>query len=99
MRQRREVNAVYAAAVVQGLALGTFPAASTIFTRPDYYGLTSSAYGAMFLPQAIMAIVASLLGAGLTRRLGTKRIYLMGLAANMASMTLLFLSQFFMANG
>ena len=32
----------------------------------------------MFLPQALMAILASLLGAGLTRRLGVKRIYLFG---------------------
>ena len=52
----------------------------------------------MFLPQAITAIAASLLGAGLTRRLGIKRIYLLGLTADLVSMTLLFLSQFFMSN-
>jgi fucose permease len=34
----------------------------------------------------------------LTRRLGIKRIYLLGLAANLASMALLFLSQFVMSN-
>ena len=78
MAQRSEVTAVYAAGVVQGLALVTFPAASTIFTSPQYYDLSSTAYGAMFLPQAITAIAASLLGAGLTRRLGIKRIYLAG---------------------
>lgn len=99
MAERSEVTAVYAAGVVQGLALVTFPAASTIFTNPQYYGLSSTAYGGMFVPQAIMAIAASLLGAGLTRRLGIKRIYLLGLAADLASMTLLFLSQFVMSNG
>jgi MFS family permease len=99
MAQRSEVTAVYAAGVVQGLALVTFPAASTIFTSPEYYNLSSTAYGGMFLPQAIMAIVASLLGAGLTRRLGIKRIYLIGLVADLVSMSLLFLSQFFMSNG
>src|SRR5512137_1808226 len=99
MAQRSEVTAVYAAGVVQGLALVTFPAASTVFTSPQYYNLSSTAYGGMFLPQAVMAIVASLLGAGLTRRLGIKRIYLIGLVADLVSMTLLFLSQFFMSNG
>jgi MFS family permease len=98
MAQRSEINAVYAAAVVQGLALVTFPAASTIFTSPQYYDLSSTAYGGMFLPQAVMAILASLLGAGLTRRLGVKRIYLFGLGANLLSMLLLILSQFIMSN-
>jgi fucose permease len=53
----------------------------------------------MFVPQAITAISASLLGAGLIRRLGIKRIYLLGLTANLVSMALLFLSQFVMSNG
>ena len=39
------------------MALVTFPAASSILTSPDYYGLTSTAYGGLFLPQAIAAIV------------------------------------------
>src|SRR5512135_3294176 len=98
MAQRSEVTAVYTAGVVQGLALVTFPAASAVFTSQQYYGLSSTAYGAMFLPQAIAAIAASLLGAGLTRRLGIKRIYLLGLTADLISMTLLFLSQFVMSN-
>ena len=33
---------VYAAGLVQGIVLVTFPAASTIFTDPDEYGLSSS---------------------------------------------------------
>ena len=90
--------AVYAAAIIQGVALVTFPAASTIFTSPSYYGLSNTAYGGMFVPQAITAIAASLLGAGLTRRWGIKRIYLLGLVANLVSMLLLLLSQFVMAN-
>lgn len=97
--RRSEVAAIYAAAIVQGLALVTFPAASTVFTSPQHYGLSSTKYGSMFVPQAIMAIVASLLGAGLIRRLGIKRIYLLGLIADLASMALLILSQFVISNG
>jgi fucose permease len=99
MVQRTEVAAVYVAAVVQGLALVTFPAAGTVLTSPQHYGLSSTEYGTMFVPQAIMAIAASLLFAGLTRRLDIKRIYLVGLTANLVSMALLFLSQFFISDG
>ena len=49
----------------------------------------------MFLPQVLTAIVASVLGGSLARRFGTKRVYLAGLVANLASMALLILSQFF----
>jgi fucose permease len=99
MAQRNEIAAVYAAGVIQGLALVTFPAASTVFTSPQHYGLSSTEYGSMFVPQAITAISASLLGAGLIRRLGIKRIYLLGLIADLVSMALLFSSQFVMSDG
>jgi fucose permease len=94
MAGRSEIGAVYAAGLVQGVALVTFPAASSILTSSEYYGLTSTAYGSLFLPQAVLAIVASLLGANLTRRLGIKRIFIVGLIADFAAMALLFLSQF-----
>jgi hypothetical protein len=55
MADRSQIAAVYAAGTVQGVVLVTFPAASTIFTSPNYYGLSSTAYGAMFLPQAVTA--------------------------------------------
>ena len=48
---RTEIGLVYIAAVVQGLALVTFPAASSIFTTPDGFGFDSTRYGALFLPQ------------------------------------------------
>ena len=46
MASRAETNIVYAAGLVQGIVLVTFPAASTIFTDPDEYDLSSSQYGA-----------------------------------------------------
>jgi MFS family permease len=97
MAQRSEIATVYAAGVVQGIGLVTFPAASAVFTDPNAYGLSSTEYGGMFLPQAILAIVASLAGAGLRIRLGTKRIYLLGLFANLLAMSLLVVSRFAMA--
>ncbi len=98
MAQQSEVASIYTAGIVQGLALVTFPAAGTIFTSSQHYGLSSTAYGGLFFPQAILAIVASLLGSRLIRRLSIKRIYLFGLTANLVSMALLCLSQFVMSN-
>ncbi|HEV8017273.1 MAG TPA: MFS transporter [Steroidobacteraceae bacterium] len=97
MAARPEIVAVYTAAVIQGVALVTFPAASVVFTSASDYGLTSQQYGGMFVPQAITAVASSLLGAGLTRRFGAKRIYLLGLCANLLAMALLVCSRFFMS--
>lgn len=96
MARRSEIATVYAAGLVQGIALVTFPAAGTVFTSASGYGLSNTQYGAMFEPQAAMAIVSSLLGAGLMSRMGAKRIYLAGLAANLAAMGLLVASKFVM---
>jgi MFS family permease len=89
-----ERTVVNAAGVVQGIALVTFPAASTILTDPSEYDLSSTQYGTLFLPQVVTAIAAALLGAGLSGRFGTKRVYLVGLAASLMSMVLLLVSSF-----
>src|SRR5262249_9663317 len=74
------------------------PAASTIFTEPSQYGLSNTQYGAMFLPQVITAVTSSLLSGKLAQRFGTKRVFLAGLVADLASMVLLIVSQFFTSN-
>ena len=89
MATRAETSVVYAAGAVQGIVLVTFPAASTIFTDPDRYDLSNTQYGVLFLPQVATAITASLLGALLARRFGTKRVYLAGLTCGLVSMLLL----------
>jgi MFS family permease len=95
MATKAEVNAVYAAGLIQGITLVTFPAASTIFTSPSEYGLSNTQYGTMFLPQVITAITGALLGGKLAERFGIKRVFLAGLVADLASMALLIVSQFF----
>jgi MFS family permease len=94
MASKAETTVVYAAGVAQGIALVTFPAASTILTDPSEYDLSSTQYGTLFLPQVVTAIAAALLGAGLGGRFGTKRIYLAGLTAGLLSMALLITSSF-----
>ena len=97
MTARAEARVVYAAGAVQGIVLVTMPAASTIFTDPRQYGLTSSQYGAMFMPQVATAVAGALLGARLSRRVGTKAVYQTGLGFGLAAMLALILSQFVMA--
>lgn len=92
MASRLESGVVYAAGAVQGIVLVTFPAASTIFTSPTEYGLTSTQYGTMFLPQVVMAVAASLGGAWLGRKIGLKPVYLAGLASGLIAMALLLAS-------
>jgi len=83
---------VNVAGLVQGIVLVSFPAASTIFTSPGDYGLSSGQYGAMFLPQVLTAIAGALTGARLAARIGTKRVYLLGLTLSLVSMGLLLVS-------
>ncbi len=94
MASRAERAVVNMAGLVQGIVLVTFPAASTIFTQSTEYGLSSSQYGDMFLPQVATAIAGSLLGAALARRISTKRVYLLGLTASLLSMGILLASVF-----
>jgi fucose permease len=90
---RTEIGLVYIAAVVQGLALVTFPAASSIFTSADGFGFDSTRYGALFLPQVVFAILASAFAPRLARRWSLRRVLLAGLAGDVVSMTLLALSR------
>jgi len=93
MASRVEIGVVYVAAVVQGLALVTFPAASAIFTSPQGFGFDSTRYGAMFIPQVVLAILASALAPKLAQGWSLRRVLLAGLAANFISMALLALSR------
>ena len=93
MATRIEIGVVYGAAVVQGLALVTFPAASSVFTSPDGFGFDSTRYGTMFIPQVALAISAAALAPKLARRSGLRRVLLAGFVGDIVSMSLLALSR------
>ena len=94
VRSWKQVGAVYAGGLLQGLALVTFPAASAVFTDPHAHGLSNGEYGVMFVPQTVLAVTAALLGGRLARRWGEKRVLLLGLGADLVSMVLLVSSRF-----
>ena len=93
MANRTEIGVIYCAAIVQGLALVTFPAASSVFTSPDGFGFDSTRYGTMFVPQVALAILAAALAPKLARRWSLRRVLLAGCAGDLVSMSLLALSR------
>lgn len=93
MNRRPEIALVYAAGLVQGLALVTFPAAGDILTSPSFHNLSSSAYGSLFLPMVVAAILASTFGGPLARRRGLKLVLLAGLGFDLLAMAVLAASQ------
>ena len=83
MSRRTEIGLINVTGLVQGLALVTFPAASSIFTSPHGFGFSASRYGMMFIPQVALAILASSLGPELAHRWTLKRVLQAGLIADL----------------
>lgn len=90
------LGAIYSAALIQGITLVAFPAASAIFTSPDAFQFTSTEYGTLFIPQAILSILSSALSPLFCKRCGAKEVFFAGLTANFLSMLLLAFSSFVM---
>lgn len=95
---RFEIALLYVIGVVQGLALVTFPAASAIFASPTGFALSGTQYGAMFIPQVVLAILASALGGAVSSRLGLRAVLQLGLCGNLLSMLLLSASPLLMGS-
>ena len=92
MARVTEIGIVYGGGLAQGLALVSFPAAATILTAADGYGLSSSQYGSIFLPLFIGSVLASLLAPALARERSLRTVLITGFAANGASMATFALS-------
>ncbi len=99
MRRKFEILIIYTTGLVQGLVLVTVPAASSLLTDPGSFGFSESAYGALFIPQVIMAVIGALLGPQLSRKWGLKSIYQAGLLFNICAMAFIGVSEWFLDNG
>jgi fucose permease len=98
MARRRDVGVVYLAGLIQGVALVTFPAIHAVLTGASSFGLSNGKYGALFVPQAALAIATSLLSAAARKHVGVRTVYLVGLAANLLAMSLLLVSRVVIGN-
>jgi fucose permease len=88
---------VYAAALLQGMTLVSFPAVSAMLKQA--LSLSDADYGAIFLPQVALAIVGAIAGGVLARTIGLKALLALALAANAASQVLLAASDFASPSG
>ena len=91
------VLTVYAAALLQGMTLVSFPAVSAVLKQA--LALTDADYGTIFLPQVAFAIAGAVAGGGVARKIGLKPLLALALAANAASQGLLWASAFVPASG
>ncbi|MGF1465964.1 MAG: sugar MFS transporter [Sandaracinaceae bacterium] len=74
---RPAVAVVYGGALLSGLTVVSFPASSTVLRALHH--LTDAEYGSIFLPQAGLTIVGSLVGGTLAARLGLKALHALSL--------------------
>jgi predicted MFS family arabinose efflux permease len=81
------VALVYAAGLLQGLVMVSFPASGAVLK--SLQGLSDSQYGAIFLPQVALAVVGSIGGGSLARKVGLKTLLVLALVANLVSQLLL----------
>jgi MFS family permease len=96
--KKKEIAVIYSAGLAQGIALVAFPAASTIFTNPQEFNFSNTDYGSLFIPQVVIAIIASAISMKLSKYYGSKSVFLCGLIANLMAMALLGFSAFVMDN-
>ncbi len=92
MARAIEIGTVYGGGLALGIALVSLPAAATILTAADGYGLSDSQYGSIFLPLFAGSVLASLLAPGLARQHGLRIILIAGFLATALAMTVFALS-------
>ena len=84
---------VYGAAILQGFAFTLVPSLATLFSGAPY-GIDASAFGALFIPLTLGAILAAVLTPLLAKRHGIVGVLGVGVAANIFGLLALIASVF-----
>ncbi|SFZ95015.1 Fucose permease [Flaviramulus basaltis] len=95
IEKSQKIIIVYLGGLLTGLSLILFPAMGSIFTDASQFGLSSSQFGNIFIPQALLAIVSALAIPFFVSKYGIKRALILGLGALILSTFLLYLSHFY----
>lgn len=83
-----KIFSIYFANFLIGIALVSFPAAGNVLMSENYYKLSQTEYGVLFIPQAIGSILFSLLSAWFMQKNRIGLIYIVGLLFGCLSMGL-----------
>jgi FHS family glucose/mannose:H+ symporter-like MFS transporter len=86
---------VFLLAFLTGVNFVVFPALGTAFTDPSVFALSSSQFGALFLPQVVCIIISCLAAPFLVNAFGPKVILTIGIALMLLSTGSVWALQFF----
>lgn len=92
----RKIISIYISGFLVGITLVVFPAAGSILTNPSFHGFTSTQFGSIFIPQIILAIITSLSAPSIAKKIGMKKVMLIGLVALFVSSVLLGATNWFL---
>lgn len=87
---------VYLLAFLTGINFVIFPALGTVFTDSEIFGLSSSQFGNLFLPQVSCIIISCLVTPFLVNKFGPKIILSFGIALMLLSSGFLWSMQFYL---
>ena len=90
-----KILSVYLSGYLTGIALVLYPAAGGLFTDANFHNLSSLQYGTIFIPQIVLAIIASLSAPRLINRIGIKNVLILGIISLLLSMSLFATSHWF----
>ena len=93
LTNRRPAIVVYGAAALQGFAFTLVPALATQFTQPPY-SIDARAFGTLFIPLTLGALLAAIAAPRLAHRYGMVRVLGFGIIANLIGLFALIASTF-----
>lgn len=91
-----QIVIIFLSAFFTGVNFVVFPALGTAFTDASLFGLSSSQFGNLFIPQVICIIISCLGAPFLVNKWGPKIVLVVGLLLMITSTGLLWMLQFFM---
>ncbi|KFF01943.1 MFS transporter [Chryseobacterium luteum] len=91
-----QIVIIFLLAFFTGVNFVVFPALGTAFTDSSLFGLSSSQFGNLFIPQVICIIISCLGAPFLVNKFGPKIILVAGLLLMITSTGILWMLQFFM---
>jgi fucose permease len=91
-----QIVIIFLSAFFTGVNFVVFPALGTAFTDASLFGLSSSQFGNLFIPQVICIIISCLGAPFLVNKWGPKIVLVVGLLLMIISTGLLWMLQFFM---
>jgi fucose permease len=78
------IAAIYTASFLLGISIMSFPSAGNVFKTVHQFSDTQ--YGSIYLPNILVAILGGVIGARISKCLGLRQLFLIGLGSNFLSM-------------